>query len=149
MGESIKPGTGAGSSDDKKAGADAASSPDTTQVTKGGAKRASIATNSQPDQVDPPVVDTVQSVQELEPSRANVGTQKLDEAVVYRVAEGYSITSPRGMLSGGEVVTPKDFGGSQERIDELVAAKTLVKGGGPAVPPADSAPGPTPPAATK
>jgi hypothetical protein len=104
------------------AAASSSSAPASGQVVKG-AQRKPLAINSQPDEANPPVVQTVDSVQELEPSRANVGAQKLDAAKAYRITKGNSITSPRGMLNEGDPVTVKDFGGSQGRIDELVDAK--------------------------
>jgi hypothetical protein len=61
---------------------------------------------------------------------ADVPAQVVDAApaaeTVYRVAPGKSMNSRRGMLNGGDVVTVADFS-DQERMDELVDAKALVR----------------------
>ena len=41
------------------------------------------------------------------------------EAKVYRVSDGYSVTSKRGILPAGEPVQPSDFIEGQKTIDDL------------------------------
>lgn len=49
------------------------------------------------------------------------------KVVEYVVADGLSITSLRGMLKPGEVVTARDFRGGEATFTELVQKKHVVK----------------------
>lgn len=43
-----------------------------------------------------------------------------DEVVVRRVGKGKSLTSRRGILTEGEIVTPSDFAGGVPTFDKLI-----------------------------
>jgi hypothetical protein len=48
------------------------------------------------------------------------------KAGVFRVADGKSVTTQRGMCHGGDVVRPRDFAGGQKTLDALVSKGTVV-----------------------
>lgn len=54
--------------------------------------------------------------------RAEQEAPKPARAPKYCIASGKAITSKRGMLTAGEVVSASDFHGGQSRVDQLVAA---------------------------
>lgn len=62
---------------------------------------------------------------EVEPAYSTEVEKK--KVVEYVVAEGLSITSRRGVLTGGAVVSPRDFPGGEATIIELVQKRHLVK----------------------
>lgn len=51
-----------------------------------------------------------------------------DDGEEYVIAPGTSLTSARGILGPGTKVSAKDFQGGQKTLDDLVKAKSVVKG---------------------
>jgi len=47
----------------------------------------------------------------------------------YIVAEGKSVTTLRGIVEAGRGISPKDFSGGQERLDQLVKSGILARKG--------------------
>lgn len=116
----------------------ASTEPAPSRVGFGGAVRASAAAEILPPA--PPPSEPPPPVQEVKPTAIDGATGKLVDpppaAVipppldVYMVAPGKAITSLRGILAQGTVVTAKDFQNGQQTIDELLASPKcpLVKG---------------------
>lgn len=45
----------------------------------------------------------------------------------YKVAQGLSISTLRGVVDEGEPISPRDFANGQKDVDDLLSRKALVK----------------------